>query len=186
MLIAITAIGITTIIHIEKSNDINKKLGSNIDSFIDKEITIKTDHCFITERGDSAQNSLRFYDFTIIRYISDSKDCLSCQMHMHKYRHIIEDMSEYSDNRIGLIYVIRYSNNNEIIKTIRRENKYGYQVIIDSIDIINDINKFPKTKNLQTFLIDKNKRVIAVGDPAVSPKVHQLYVNCALTHCCHQ
>lgn len=104
---------------------------------------------------------------------------------MHKYRHVIEDMSKYGDNRIGLIYVVRLSKNNEIIKTIRRENKYGYQVIIDSIDINNDINGFPKAKNLQTFLIDKNKRVIAVGDPAVSPKVHQLYVNCALTHCGH-
>lgn len=48
---------------------------------------------------------------------------------------------------------------------------------MDKQDSIAKLNRFPLESNLHTFLLDKNNRVIAVGNPVYNPKIKKLYFN---------
>ena len=50
-------------------------------------------------------------------------------------------------------------------------------VYVDKQDSIAKLNRFPLESNLHTFLLDKNNRVIAVGNPVYNPKIKKLYFN---------
>ena len=49
--------------------------------------------------------------------------------------------------------------------------------LYDKQDSIAKLNRFPLESNLHTFLLDKNNRVIAVGNPVYNPKIKKLYFN---------
>ena len=44
-------------------------------------------------------------------------------------------------------------------------------------DSINKLNHFPIETIFQTFLLDKNNRVVAIGNPIHNPKIKELYLN---------
>ena len=48
---------------------------------------------------------------------------------------------------------------------------------IDEADSLNRLNGFPEIGALQTFLVDGENRVLAIGDPAVNPRVMELFVD---------
>lgn len=56
------------------------------------------------------------------------------------------------------------------------ECKLQLPVSIDSDDRLNHLNHFPADINFQTFLLDKENRVVAVGNPTHSPAVRELYI----------
>ena len=51
-----------------------------------------------------------------------------------------------------------------------------FAVYIDKNNKFNKLNKFPSNMNFQTFLLDRNNRVIAIGNPIYNPKVKELYL----------
>lgn len=48
------------------------------------------------------------------------------------------------------------------------------------MDAFNKLNKLPPYPMFQTFLLDKNNRVIAIGNPIHNPKVKELYLKIIL------
>ena len=59
---------------------------------------------------------------------------------------------------------------------IERDN-FDLPVFIDTKDLINKINSFPTEEKFQSFLLDKNNDVIAIGSPAYSPEIGDFYRN---------
>ena len=56
-----------------------------------------------------------------------------------------------------------------------RRVHFSYPVCIDEKDSFNLLNKFPKDNRFQTFLLDKNKKVVAIGNPINNPQIKELY-----------
>lgn len=50
-------------------------------------------------------------------------------------------------------------------------------VCFDREDAFNRVNRFPSEMALQTFLLDKDNRVVAIGNPVHNPQVKELYLN---------
>lgn len=47
---------------------------------------------------------------------------------------------------------------------------------MDYNDELNSLNHFPSDERFQTFLLDKDNRVLAVGNPIHNPKIKELYL----------
>ena len=60
---------------------------------------------------------------------------------------------------------------------LTRRDAFTYPVCFDREDAFNSLNRFPSEMSLQTFLLDKDNRVVAVGNPVHNPKVKELYLN---------
>lgn len=62
-----------------------------------------------------------------------------------------------------------------LIKLLQQVH-FNYFVYIDETDTLNRINKFLKDENFQTFLLDKDNRIVAIGNPVHNPRVKDLYL----------
>lgn len=112
-------------------------------------------------------------DYIVFTYI-DSAGCVSCKMKLVQWKefyNVIETKVE--DNIIGLM-IIHSDKKNEIIKNLKRVN-YDKPVYIDSIGILNKLNSFPDEYEYQTFLLDKRRRVISIGNPIFIDGTAHLY-----------
>ena len=62
----------------------------------------------------------------------------------------------------------------KLIKHLRN-NQFNYFVYIDEMDILNRMNKFLNEEDFGTFLLDKNDKIVAIGNPVLKPRVRDLY-----------
>ena len=60
---------------------------------------------------------------------------------------------------------------------LTRRDGFTYPVCFDREDAFNRVNRFPSEMALQTFLLDKDNRVVAIGNPVHNPQVKELYLN---------
>lgn len=112
--------------------------------------------------------------FKIFRYVSPS-GCSSCKLHLQLYPAILRELSDSACVEVGFFCVVHPDDVNNIKYVLNRDNRFNLSVWIDGTDTINALNQFPEIEALQTFLLDKDNKVLAIGDPAVNPKVMRLY-----------
>ena len=63
----------------------------------------------------------------------------------------------------------------EIYQTLRVE-RFKHPICIDEGDYLNKLNHFPADMAFQTFLLDNDNRVVAMGNPIHNLKVRELYL----------
>ena len=66
---------------------------------------------------------------------------------------------------------------NEAMSYILKRDGFGYPVCIDQSDTFNKLNHFLDEMAFQTFLLDRNNRIIALGNPVLNPNIKKLYWN---------
>lgn len=62
------------------------------------------------------------------------------------------------------------------INRILLENRFNYPICVDEHDSINILNHFPSNANFQTFLLNQNNKVLAIGNPVHNLKIRELYL----------
>jgi len=53
--------------------------------------------------------------------------------------------------------------------------RFDYPVFIDIKGTINDLNHFPQAAQYQCFLLDKDNKVLMIGNPVMNSKIRELY-----------
>lgn len=115
-------------------------------------------------------------DFTILSYF-DSLGCTSCKLHLSSWGNLFDNLIDNAqDQNINTLLLIN-SNKNQEIKKIIDEEFYHYPVILDYNDSINHMNKFPNDEFFRTFLLDKDHKIIAIGNPLYSKGLEDLYLS---------
>ena len=89
---------------------------------------------------------------------------------------LINEIDSLYAGRVKFIFAFSPNRIKDIYHAILTAN-FTYPVYVDKQDSIAKLNRFPLESNLQTFLLDKNNRVIAVGNPVYNPKIKKLYFN---------
>ena len=81
----------------------------------------------------------------------------------------------YSDKVSFLFfYHIKKEEKDEVYKLLEYERFY-YPVIIDQANAINQLNNFPIEESFQCFLLNKENKVISIGNPTINNHVLSLY-----------
>lgn len=62
------------------------------------------------------------------------------------------------------------------LRYLTRRDNFTYPICFDEMDDFNKLNRFPSVMTFQTFLLDKENRVIGMGNPVHNPKVKELYL----------
>ena len=55
------------------------------------------------------------------------------------------------------------------------QSRFDYPVFMDLNGTINRLNRFPQVMQHQCFLLDKNNRVLMIGNPAMNYRIWELY-----------
>lgn len=125
---------------------------------------------FVQQKADTSLLSSKNYQ--IISYI-DSTGCTGCRLQLHKWKYFINELDSVGNTSVSLFLC---SQNRMELNHLLKRYSFNHPVCIDEKDSLNILNHFPTDENFQTFLLDKDNKVLAIGNPIHNPKVKELYL----------
>ena len=139
-----------------------------------KEIRFPSRSVFTIQGKDTANFEFRDADYKVMTYI-DSVGCTSCKLQLHRWKELVTEVDSLTDGRVPFLFYFHPKDMKELRYLTRRDN-FTYPVCLDERDELNRLNQFPSDMTFQTFLLDKENKVVAIGNPILNPKVKELYL----------
>lgn len=114
-------------------------------------------------------------EYKIIHYI-DSTNYISYKEQLNEWNEFIEKLNKMSKGEVSCLFFLHFSQEREL-KIALKEGNFNLPVFLDESNEFNRLNKFPTHKSFQTILLNKENRMIAIGNPISNPKIKELYLN---------
>lgn len=151
------------------------RISSLVKDLYGKNILFPKELNFTLLNGDTVNYVLSDSMYRIVHYV-DSTGCISCKLKLFEWKRWITKLrSDFSED-INVIFVFSNRNTKEMTDLLKRE-KFNYPFLLDTLDVFNHLNELPTDFSFHTFLLDKNNRVVAIGNPVHNPKIKDLYMN---------
>ena len=174
-LIIVIAVTICTICFSSCENKLKKDAAKIVNEWTGKEIKFPQGiHCTSMGR-DTTCLDLYSDNYKILLYV-DSHGCTSCRLNLSKWKEIINESDTVFLRPPEFIFFFQPKQKDEKeLQQIFRSNGFRYPVFIDKENEINKINKFPSKPEYQCFLLDKDNKVVVVGDPSLNRGIWDLF-----------
>ena len=142
-----------------------------------KQIVFPKNAVFTRYLTDTTDFRIPQSDYKILIYV-DSVGCTSCKLKLDKWKELIEYTDSVTHGNVPFLFFFHPKNIKEIHYLLKRDG-FDHPVCIDINDMLNKLNKLNKFRTdmtFQTFLLDKNNKVIIVGNPINNQNVKDLYL----------
>ena len=139
-----------------------------------KEIKFPAHSIFTIQGKDTVDFDFRDSEYKIVTYV-DSVGCTSCKLHLERWKTFIKDVDSVMNGSVPFVFVFHPKNVKEL-RHILRGHAFNYPVFFDEKDDFNVLNRFPSEMMFQTFLLDKENIVMALGNPVLNPQIKDLYL----------
>ena len=157
------------------SDSDKERLSRLVKEWEGKEILFPAHSTFTTQGKDTVDFEFKDADYKVVTYI-DSVGCTSCKLQLHRWKELVAEVDSLTNGSVPFLFYFHPKDIKELRYLTRRE-AFTYPVCFDEKDDFNRLNRFPSEMMFQTFLLDKENRVIALGNPIQNPKVKELYLN---------
>lgn len=112
-------------------------------------------------------------DYKIVTYI-DSAGCVPCRMKLPAWNSVINDLMACDDKEVAFLMILNTRDYDEISYKIKQDY-FRHAVMQDNEGTFMKVNDLPTEEAYHTLLLDLNNQVVAIGNPAVNPKVREVY-----------
>lgn len=147
-----------------------KQYSDLLEEWIDREINIPSNMVFTVLVDDTVNFGIDG-NYKILTYV-DSIGCVSCKLQLNRWKELMAD-TKMDDVKYLFFFA---SEKKRDFMGILKAYGFTYPVCIDESGNLNSLNHFPSDERFQTFLLDKDNRVLAVGNPIHNPKIKELYL----------
>ena len=113
-------------------------------------------------------------DYKVVTYI-DSVGCTSCKLQLPRWKQFMQEVDSTLNRPVPFAFYFHPKDMKEL-RYITCRDVFTYPVCFDEMDDFNRLNHFPGEMTFQTFLLDKDNKVVAIGNPVHNPKVKELYL----------
>ncbi len=144
-----------------------------VSEWMDKEVLFPDNMVFTIQGKDTVDFAYRDADYKIVSYV-DSAGCLSCKLQLENWKKVIQRIDSVAEESVPFVFVFNAKTLRDIILVTRKEG-FTHPIVADMGDKFNRMNHFPTNINFQSMLVDKNNKVLAIGNPVLNPKVLDLY-----------
>lgn len=144
-----------------------------LESWQGKEIQIPTHATFTIQRRDTVTHFIQ-NKYKIITY-ADSIGCISCKLKLLEWKKFMLTVDSLCPDSVQFLFFFCPNRGIDIYQELRMK-KFNYPVCIDKEDELNKLNHFPSNTVFQTFLLDKENKVLVVGNPVHNSKIKDLYL----------
>lgn len=151
----------------------NDDMAHLVNEWRNKEINFPHDLYFTIYGKDTVQYPERL-QYTIVSYV-DSAGCLSCKLRLPMWSKFINQLDSAYSNKVSVLFFLHSKIDAELLFSLK-ENRFDYPICIDEEDKFNSLNHFPTDMSFQTFLLDEENKVLAMGNPILNPKIKELYM----------
>lgn len=136
-----------------------------------KEIVYPDDFVYTVYGEDTIKTSEKS-QFQILSYV-DSIGCMSCKLKLGLWKSFIEELNAYYN--VSILFVFQTEMSEETKYILKRYN-FNYPIVFNKEDSFIALNNLPADDDFRTFLLDKDNKVLAIGNPIHNPKVKELYL----------
>lgn len=162
------------LILISCSNRNDSNITSLLKEWEQKEILFPKKIYFTTMLKDTIYYNLNS-EYKILTYV-DSIGCTSCKLQLPAWDILIKEIDSLYVDKVNFVFVFSPHRIKEIHHAILTSN-FNYPVCVDDLDSITKLNNFPSDSRFHTFLLDRNNKVMAIGNPIQNPRIKELYWN---------
>ncbi|WP_106830274.1 DUF1573 domain-containing protein [Parabacteroides pacaensis] len=163
----------TILLACKESN--KNKITRLVNEWQGKEIIFPENITFTHYGKDTVDYKIPQSNYKILMYV-DSIGCTSCKLQLPRWKEFIKYADSVTNSSIPLLVFFHPKDIKEIHYILRRD-KFEYPVCIDNEDLLNQKNHFPAQAAFQTFLLDNENKVVAIGNPIHNINVKELYLN---------
>ena len=139
-----------------------------------KEITFPVDVKYTNVIEGKCVNFVGNSEYKILVYVNGD-NCLFCKLKMDLWKDFMAYIQEKYHGFIPFLLYINYPNYSEI-EYILKSSKFDYPICYDRYDELNKLNKFPLDDHLRTFLLDRDNKVLAIGNPTMNKSIRNLFI----------
>lgn len=152
-----------------------QRLSRLVQEWEGKEIFFPTHSTFTVQGKDTVDFQFQNAEYKIVSY-TDSTGCTACKLQLHSWKELVLEIDSLTNKNVPFLFYFHPKDVKELRFLTRREG-FTYPVCFDETGDFNRLNHFPSESMLQTFLLDKENKVIAMGNPILNPKVKELYLD---------
>lgn len=128
-------------------------------------IVYPADMTFSVLGKDSAGYSFPQNEYTIMTYV-DSVGCTGCKLQLPTWKRLISMVDTVAAGKVSFLFAFHPKNKKEISFLLKRD-RFLYPVFIDEKGDFDALNHFPSDVNFQTFLLDSQNKVLAIGNLSI-------------------
>lgn len=139
-----------------------------------RQLQLPVEPVFLRYALDTVSLAMEEKEYKILVY-TDSSGCTSCKLQLPKWKEMLALTDSLLPGKVTYLFFFDNPRVGEI-RHLLKQADLSYPVCIDMTQELNRLNNFPHNPQFQTFLLDKQNRVMAVGNPALSPAVRELYI----------
>ena len=147
---------------------------SALKEWMGKEILFPKNSIFTIRGADTIDFALNASDYKIVSYI-DTAGCVACQLKLAEWQRFMDEVDAASSTHTPFIFYLYPKDTKDLLIEFRRE-AFDYPVCLDEKDEFNRLNKLAESKALRTFLLDKENKIVAIGNPIENPNVKKFYL----------
>ena len=154
----------------------SRKIKEDLKILQSKSITIPKDVKILVHGEDSVINNFMDSELKWIVY-ADSVSCNSCIVsNMTNWMNLVFYAEAFNDRlKYYFIFNPRKSDEDDIRLSLKT-SYFDYPIILDIDGKFEKLNPhLPKNKAMHTFLLDKDNKVILVGDPLRNKKIKETF-----------
>jgi len=151
-----------------------ERLSKLVNEWERKEILFPTHSTFTIQGKDTVDFEFRHAEYKIVTYI-DSVGCTDCKLQLPRWKKLIVEVDSLTDMNVPFLFYFHPKDMKEL-RYLTRRDALTYPICIDEKDDFNRLNHFPSEMMFQSFLLDKENKVIAIGNPVLNPYIKELYL----------
>ena len=156
-------------------NQAELKTSETLKSFIDSEIVVPTNLLRKTYCNEPIDNTLLTKSYKMIVYLN-ANGCEECKLTtLLPLSQFIHEHSTYSSH-FGVVIILHPTHMPEPDRFLE-QIQYRHPVFYDLDGSFERLNPhLPQDERFHTFLLDKNNKVVVVGNPVHNEKLKKLYL----------
>ena len=112
-------------------------------------------------------------EYKIVTYI-DSTECTACDLQLEKWHLFINEIKSFVQKDISFVIYV-HPDNEKSLKRILQWEDSPFPFIIDDNNTFVELNQIPEDFMFHTYLLDKENKIIVIGNPITFPKIKDLY-----------
>lgn len=139
-----------------------------------REILFPSNSTFSIRGKDYANFQIPNSEYKIVSYI-DSAGCMGCKLELPRWEGFMHEFNKFfpKTDLILLLYIFPKSRSD--VEKLMLYNHFPHPICIDQSDSFNKLNKLENGESYQTFLLDKNNKIIGIGNPIYNLSIKELY-----------
>lgn len=165
----------TTLFHSCNENREKKEVTRIVAEWQDKEIIFPQDLVFTRYGQDTIEYKIPEQGYKILLYV-DSVGCTSCKLQLHKWSEFISEVDSLTNHSVPVLFFFHPKDKRELAFLLKRD-AINIPACIDDKDGLNAINRFPSRDDFQCFLLDKDNKVVYIGNPIYNPRIREMYLS---------